>query len=164
MLRWADFEAEAPDLASDCFKLMDTFHFVLVGTIRRDGTPRISAVESHVVDGNLMLPIIPGTMKARDLQRDPRVLLNSPITHPGDPNTEFKLRGRVVEVEDEALRQATADRIDKVSGWRPPLSWHFFTIDIEDAAYIAWDGGWMTTARWSRDGGLKGTREPVAVL
>jgi hypothetical protein len=164
MLRWADFEADAPALAAEGAKLIDSFHFVLVGTIRRDGTPRISAVETHIVDGNLMQPVIPGTLKARDLQRDPRILLNSPITHPGDLNTEFKLRGRAVEVDDQALREATAEQIETVSGWRPPPTWHFFTIDIEDAAYISWDGGWMETTRWTPDGGLKRTREPVAVV
>lgn len=29
-----------------------------------------------------MLVMIPDTLKARDLLRDPRILVNSPITHP----------------------------------------------------------------------------------
>ena len=153
MFSWADFEQAAPELAGIGGERIERHGFMLLGTIRRDGTPRISAVETHIVDGNLMQPVIPGTLKARDLQRDPRILLNSPITHPGDLNTEFKLRGRAVEVDDQALRKATAERIETVSGWRPPTNWHFFTIDIEDAAYISWDGGWMETTRWTPEGG-----------
>ena len=109
MFQWANFEAAAPLLAAHGRELIERFRFVLVGTIRSDGTPRISPVEAHIVRGHLMLVMIPGTLKARDLLRDPRMLVNSPITHPDDPNTEFKLRGRVVEMRDQALREATAD-------------------------------------------------------
>src|SRR5204863_893922 len=120
MFRWADFEAAAPELAAQGAQLIDRLHFVLVGTIRQDGTPRISAVEAHIVDGDLMQVFIPGTVKSRDLERDPRIVLNTPITDPGDMVSEFKLRGRAVDVDDEALREATASRIETVSGWRPP--------------------------------------------
>ncbi len=140
MFQWANFEAAAPLLAAQGRELIERFRFVLVGTIRSDGTPRISPVEAHIVRGHLMLVMIPGTLKARDLLRDPRMLVNSPITHPDDPNTEFKLRGRVVEMRDQALREATADAIETASGWRPPAGWHFFSLDIEEAAFLAWQG------------------------
>ncbi len=113
MFQWANFEAAASTLAAQGRELIERFRFVLVGTIRSDGTPRISPVEAHIVRGHLMLVMIPGTLKARDLLRDPRLLVNSPITHPDDPNTEFKLRGRVVEIRDQALheRLATTSRL-----------------------------------------------------
>ena len=85
MFQWANFEAVAPTLAAQGRELIEHFRFVLVGTIRRDGTPRISPVEARLVRGHLMLVMIPGTLKARDLLGDPRILVNSPITHPDDP-------------------------------------------------------------------------------
>jgi hypothetical protein len=93
MFPWADFETAAPLLAAQGRELIERFRFVLVGTIRSDGTPRISPVEAHIVRGHMMLVLIPDTLKARDLLRDPRILVNSPIIHPDDPNAEFKLRG-----------------------------------------------------------------------
>jgi Pyridoxamine 5'-phosphate oxidase len=164
MFRWADFEAAAPQLAAQCRELIEHFRFVLVGTIRRDGTPRISPVEAHIVSGHLMLVMISGTLKARDLLRDPRILLNSPITNPDDPNPEFKLRGRAVETQDQALGEATAEAINTVSGWRPPEGWHFFSIDIEDVAFIAWEGGVMQMTRWNRTRGLDHVTRRTAVL
>jgi len=164
MFQWTDFEATVPELAAQGRELIERFRFVLVGTIRRDGTPRISPVEAHIVRGHLMLVMIAGTLKARDLLRDPRILLNSPITHPGDPNTEFKLRGRVVEIQDQALQRATADKIEAASGWRPPEGWHFFSIDIEDATFIAWESGVMHMTRWNRDRGLDHVTRRTAVL
>ncbi len=107
MFQWADFEAAALMLAAQGRELIERFRFVLVGTIRSDGTPRISPVEAHIVRGHLMLVMIPDTLKARDLLRDPRILVNSPIIHPDDPNAEFKLRERVVEIQDRVLREAT---------------------------------------------------------
>jgi predicted pyridoxine 5'-phosphate oxidase superfamily flavin-nucleotide-binding protein len=120
MFQWANFEVAAPLLAAQGRELIERFRFVLVGTIRSDGTPRISPVEAHLVRGHLMLVMILGTLKARDLLHDPRILVNSPIIHPDDPHTEFKLRGRVVEIQDRALREETADTIEATSGWRPP--------------------------------------------
>jgi hypothetical protein len=67
-----------------------------------------------------MLVMIAGTFKARDLRRDPRLVLNSPVTDPADPRAEFKLRGRAVDTDDEDLREATANAIEATSGWRPP--------------------------------------------
>jgi Pyridoxamine 5'-phosphate oxidase len=164
MVRWVDFEAAAPEPAAQGRELIERFRFVLVGTIRRDGTPRISPVEARIVSGHLMLVMIAGTLKARDLLRDPRILLNSPITHPDDPNAEFKLRGRAIEIQNQALREATVDAIAAASGWRPPEGWHFFSIDIEEAAFIAWEGGEMQMARWTRDRGLEHVRRRTAVL
>ena len=164
MFQWADFESAVPELATQARALIERFHFVLVGTIRRDGTPRISAVEAHFVRSHLMLVMIAGTWKARDLLRDPRILLNTPITRPDEPEAEFKLRGRAIEIQDQALREATAHAIKAESGWRPPEKWHFFSIDIEDAALIEWQDGEMHMARWNRERGLDHLRQPTAVL
>jgi Pyridoxamine 5'-phosphate oxidase len=164
MFQWANFEAVAPMLAAQGRELIEHFRFVLVGTIRRDGTPRISPVEARLVQGHLMLVMIPNTLKARDLLRDPRILVNSPITHPDDLNREFKLRGRVVEMRDVSLREATAGAIEATSGWRPPDNWLFFALDIEEAAFLAWQNGILDLTSWTRDRGLNSIQRPIAVL
>ena len=38
-----------------------------LATLRRDGSPRISGTEAHIVDGQIVLGMMPGSMKARDL-------------------------------------------------------------------------------------------------
>jgi hypothetical protein len=136
---WADLETAAPQLAARGRELIDRFGYVLLGTIRRDGTPRISPVEARVVEGQLMIVMIRGTHKARDVLRDPRLVLNTPISDPADPGSEFKLRGRVVVVEDRNLVEAAANATEAASSWRPPRDWHFFKIEVEDAA-LMWTG------------------------
>ena len=112
-MRWADFAAEAPGLAAQGGALIDRFGFVFIGTIRADGTPRISPVEAHLVGGDLMLVIIPGTRKARDVLRDPRIVLQSPVTEAAAPGGEFKLRGEAVKVTDDIVRAETAEAIER---------------------------------------------------
>jgi anti-sigma-K factor RskA len=151
-MSWAEFERAAPELAHGARSLLERFGFVYVGTVRRDGGPRISPVEAHIVRDELMLVMIAASQKARDLARDTRVTLQSPLTDPADPGAELKVRGRVAEV-DEPQRLATAEAVERGSGWRPQPSWRFFAVDIDAVAVLAWEQGEMVLRRWNRDRG-----------
>jgi hypothetical protein len=117
-IEWAELEAAAPELAAAGRRAVERYGFVFLGTLRRDGGPRISPVAAHFVGGRLMLALIPRSRKARDLARDPRVCLQSPIADPDEPGDELKLNGRVVDA-DPGQRAATADAIERAAGWRP---------------------------------------------
>jgi hypothetical protein len=150
---WSALEQSAPQLAAHGRRLIERFGFVLLGTIRGDGTPRISPVEVHLVNGQLMLAMIPHTHKAHDLRRDPRVVLQTPVTDAADPGGELKLRGRVVQV-DAGQREATADAVQARSGWRPGRLWLVVSVALEGAAYLGWERGEMLLLRWDQQGGL----------
>jgi hypothetical protein len=147
VLRWADFEAAAPELAAIGRERIERHGFMLLGTVRRDGTARISAVGVKLVDDELTMSFIAGSTKERDVRRDSRVLLHSPMLHADDPNDEFKLRGRAVEIEDAGLRATAAL-------WDPPPELVAFSVDIESAAFLAWSNGKVTMTRWSTERGL----------
>jgi Pyridoxamine 5'-phosphate oxidase len=151
---WSVLEEAAPQLAGHGRRLIERYGFVLLGTIRADGTPRISAVEAHLVDGHLMLAMIPHTHKARDVRRDRRVVLQTPVTHAGDPGGELKLRGRAVEV-DAGQREATANAVQARSGWRPGTSWLIVSVALESAAYLGWEQGELLLLRWDHRGGAQ---------
>ncbi len=159
---WGDFAAAAPELAAAAREVVERWGFLVLGTIRRDGTPRISLVEAHFVGDHLMLVVIAGTLKGRDLLRDPRLVLNAPVLDAINPGTELKLRGRAVEISDDALRHATADAVESRSGWRPPESWHVFSIEVEDVALMRWTGSVMDMSRWTSEGGVERTQRDVA--
>jgi len=154
-LPWTEFVTAVPELASRGRELFERFGFVFLGTIRPDGTPRISPVEVHIVNGHLMLVMIAGSRKVQDVLRDPRVTLQTPITDAADPGAEFKVHGRLVEVVEAAQRTATADAIEAASGWRPSESWSFFSVRVEAAAHLAWAEGEMVLVRWDHDRGLR---------
>ena len=164
MFRWADFESAAPELAAQGRELIDRQGFVLLGTIRRDGTPRISPVEARVVHGHLMLVMIRGTHKAHDVLRDSRLVLNTPVFDPADPGCELKLRGRALPVDDRDLLEATAEATETASGWRPPADWHFFSVEVEDVALMEWDRGALAMTRWTGERGLERLTRPAPLL
>jgi hypothetical protein len=125
-----------------------------VGTVRRDGAPRISPVEAHIVRGQLMLVMIAGSWKARDLARDPRVTLQSPVLGPAEPGEELKLRGVVADAS-EAERAATSDALAAASGWCPAASWRFLAVEIGAVALVGWERGEMVLRRWDREHGVR---------
>ena len=72
MVSWNEFSAAAPDLAAAGLERFDKSGLVLVGTVRKDGYPRISPVEPVITDGALYLGMMHRSTKALDLYRNPR--------------------------------------------------------------------------------------------
>jgi hypothetical protein len=153
---WHIVAAQAPALAATAQELFDRFGFVFVGTIRADGSPRVSAVEVHVVDGHLMLVMVAGSLKARDLVRDSRLAVQTPVTDAGNPGDEVKLLG-VARAADPPLREAAADAIHTTSGWRPEPSWRFYDVAVRTASLLSWipEEGDMVLTRWDVEHGLR---------
>jgi len=82
-MRWSDISAHQRALAAVAHDQLVKPGVLLVGTTRRDGSARISGAEPLIMDGELWLSMMPTSAKARDLNRDPRVLLHSIVTCPG---------------------------------------------------------------------------------
>jgi Pyridoxamine 5'-phosphate oxidase len=76
-MRWSEIEQHQPGLAELGRKRLLDPGVVLVATIRRDGTPRLSPVEPFAMDGALWLFMMRESTKAIDLLRDPRILVHS---------------------------------------------------------------------------------------
>lgn len=157
-MRWADFEETVPELAALGRERIEQFGFVFLGTIRRDGGPRVNPVEAFIVEGHLALSMIWRSLKALDLLRDPRLYLHTPILERdrGTPG-EFKLRGRALPLEDAPVRAALADTLERESGYRPPERWHLFTVDVEAAAFHLYDpeDSLQHLTRWTPERGIE---------
>ena len=107
MATWGEFATAEPDLAGRVLERFRARKHSTLATLRRDGSPRISGTEVAFDDGELSVGMMPGSLKARDLQRDPRVALHSPTEDapeddPGSWAGEAKIAGRAVEVADHA--------------------------------------------------------------
>jgi hypothetical protein len=142
MATWGEFEQTAPELAAAACGCIENHGFMLLGTIRRDGTPRISPVEVRIVAGEVVMCLIRGSTKERDIRRDPRIVLHSPMLDAGDPNRELKLRGRLVEVSERGVREAAVL-------WTPPPEFDVFRLEVESAALVEWSKGEIVLRRWS---------------
>jgi hypothetical protein len=122
---------------------------LLVVTIRKDGTPRLSPVEPFILDGDLWLSMMWLSHKARDLLRDDRVLLHSIVTGPDAAGGEVKVRGRAVPESDLGKRARYADAVH-VLGWKPEEPhFHLFRVDLLDVTCVRYaPNGDQYVARW----------------
>jgi hypothetical protein len=81
-----------------------------MATITLNGSPRISGNEVQFADdGEVYLGMMPGTRRAADLRRDPRIAIHSPTEDapeddPGRWLGDGKICGRAVEIEPDRFR------------------------------------------------------------
>ena len=147
MLTWEELERAAPELAAHGRELIERFQFVLVGTLTKDGSPRINPVEAYIIDGHLLVNMIPRSLKALDLLRDPRVYVHAPVTaKEGSP--EFKLAGRAEVLESDALRRKLDDLFWEMIEWRPAPDSHYFELLAQRAAWVAYGDDVQRSIRW----------------
>lgn len=158
-MKWQAFEDAAPELAAIGRKRIEEVRLVLVGTLRRDGFPRISPVEAFFVEGELMLGMMWRSKKALDLLRDPRLAVHSATCDPKGTDGDFKAYGRAFDVQDPGLRTRYADVLEAKIEWRPSEPFHLFSVDIESAAYIVF-GMEPVAMRWTPTEGLARIAHP----
>jgi hypothetical protein len=139
-MHWSEMTEGQPRLAALARERLIGPGVVLVATIRRDGTPRLSPVEPFVLDGDLWLSMMWQSTKARDLLRDPRILVHSVITSRDGAEGEVKLRGSARDEPDPAVQRRYAAAVAASLGWEPvPGRFHLFGVDIEQVTYVAYD-------------------------
>ncbi|MEJ2870906.1 pyridoxamine 5'-phosphate oxidase family protein [Actinomycetospora sp. OC33-EN08] len=102
MTTWGEVEAAAPELAAAVQTCFRRAKHKTMATLRRDGSPRISGMETEFADGELTFGMMPGSVKLADVRRDPRVALHSPSVDPPDDPADWpgeaKVAGRAREV------------------------------------------------------------------
>jgi hypothetical protein len=151
MLDWNEMERGAPELATLGLGRLNSARVAMLGTLRRDGSPRISPVEPCLVNGRLLVGAMTWSGKAQDLRRDPRYTLHTVVTGPDSGEGELKLHGRAAPAGDD-LRGAAA------SAWwsaSPPEKATVFSLRIGQALFVAWDleHAVMTIHRWTPHAG-----------
>jgi hypothetical protein len=152
-MRWSEIAARQPTLGEVAYEKLIRPGVLLAGTTRRDGLARISGVEPLVMDGDLWLSMMQASTKAHDLQRDPRITLNSIITGP-EPAAEIKVCGTVREEIDRAVHGRYAAAVGDQIGWQPVVGqFTLFVVDVGDITYIGYDPetAGQHVARWPAD-------------
>ena len=160
MASFADVERVAPDLAVRARAILSSTTNAVLGTIRRDGSPRLSGADPYFHEGQLRIWSMPRARKGYDLRRDPRVALHS---IPWDSRqlregaadvgaADAKVNGIAVLATDAGDLAAFRAWLKSERGFEPPEDWDLFTIDIDALTVISADGGQLVVDRWSTDG------------
>jgi hypothetical protein len=101
MTAWRDVEKAEPGFAQRVRDLFDAHRHKTIATLRADGSPRISGIETVFEDGELAFGSMPNARKGADLHRDPRFALHSATVDPVEGAEaqwpgEAKISGRAV--------------------------------------------------------------------
>ena len=149
-MSWSRLETAAPELAREGRARFERTRVALLGTLREDGSPRISPVEPFVLAGELVFTVM-ASPKWDDLRRDPRCVLHSSVSDINGTEGELKVYGRAVPTDAPAI-------VDAPGTWwegRPRDRYGVFVVEIDEAVLVRWstDQSRMTTSRWTRDGG-----------
>ncbi|MGQ7297133.1 TIGR03618 family F420-dependent PPOX class oxidoreductase [Quadrisphaera sp. KR29] len=80
-----------------------------VATLMPDGSPQLTQTWVSTDGEHVIINVVDGMQKARNVARDPRVAVN--VVDPDDPFRFFQVRGRVVRATTEGGRES----IDELS-------------------------------------------------
>ncbi|GGN83152.1 pyridoxamine 5'-phosphate oxidase [Streptomyces albiflavescens] len=124
---WAAFATDEPDLAQKVEDRFGGFTHHTLATLRKDGSPRTTGLEVRFLHGELWLGMMPNSLKALDLRRDPRFALQA---NPG-PGTEMaggdvRISGRAIEVDDPTTKAAYVKEVE------PPQPFHLFRTELTE--------------------------------
>ena len=147
MVRWAQFEIDQPEFSARVRRAFESGRHKVIATIRPDGSPRISGIESEFREGELMFGSMPGSRKSADLGRDPRFALHSPPIPPahGEESAwpgEAKVSGLAIKQLAEAAYGPEGD---------------YFTADLTEVVFTGLDesGTLLAVQWWTPEGGLR---------
>ncbi|MFD0211446.1 pyridoxamine 5'-phosphate oxidase family protein [Streptomyces hirsutus] len=124
---WGAFTTAEPALAKTVEERFATYTHHVLATLRKDGSPRTTGLEVRFLNGELWLGMMPDSLKALDLRRDPRFALQAnPGSGAGMGGGDVRISGRAAEVEDEETRRRYTEEVE------PPEPFHLFRTELTE--------------------------------
>jgi hypothetical protein len=154
-VQWVEFEHACSQIALLARERFAEDELVMLGTLRSDGSPRISPCEIDIVEGHLFLGMMWRSQKALDLLRDPRCVVHSITRDRMGTEGDLKLYGRMTDVQEPELRRAYREALKARTDWEPDEpEFHLFSLDVESAGYAIFGEGRHALA-WTPADGLR---------
>lgn len=153
-MNWQEVAAAAPELAAKVQARFEAHGLALLATLRKDGAPRLSAIETLFGEGELWFGMMPKSLKAADLLRDPRLALHNATTDKMVKKGDAKLSGVALHVEDED----TFERYRRASGGTDVHAFgtfHLFRVDVKEMSFLAPAGDHLDIEWWTEVGGYR---------
>ncbi|MEV5282829.1 pyridoxamine 5'-phosphate oxidase family protein [Streptomyces sp. NPDC051994] len=150
---WSDFRGAEPEFADAVEARFKQYKHHVLATLRKDGSPRVTGLEVEFRDGELWLGMMPNSMKALDLLRDPRFAVQA---NPG-PDAEMadgdvRVSGRAVEVIDPAVLARFASQV------HPPEPFHLFRAELTEVVRTGVENDELVVRAWRPGAALRTLR------
>jgi len=160
-VRWEEFARTCPEIAEPAEERFRTDQLVMLGTLRADGSPRISPCEIDFAAGELMLGMMWRSRKALDLLRDPRIVVHSVQSDREASVPDIKVYGRAADTLEPELRRAFHDAVRARIDWAPAEpNHHVFAVDVLEAVFFSFPD--KRVLHWRVDTGLRRPAFPEA--
>jgi hypothetical protein len=154
-VRWDAFEDACPEIAEIARERFALDQLVMLGTIRRDGSPRVSPCECDFGAGRLFVSMMWRSKKAVDLLRDPRFVVHSVTSNKDGTDGDVKIYGRAIDERDPEVREAFREAIRTRMDWAPEEpDYHCFSVDVSGAGYVRF-GDAARALAWDEERGLR---------
>ncbi len=154
-MRWEAFAAACPEISSLAEARFRKDELTMLGTIRADGSPRISPCETDLAEGHMFFGMMWRSKKASDLLRDPRCVVHSVTCDRMGTDGDLKLYGRMIDVHEPELRRAYRAAIKARIDWEPDEPrFHLFSLDVASAGFTIFGDEHYALA-WDPDSGLR---------
>jgi Pyridoxamine 5'-phosphate oxidase len=144
MATWQEFEGQAPELAAAIHARFGVALHAVLATLRADGSPRVTGLETQFRDGDLWLAMMPDSRKADDLRRDPRFALHS-APDVSMVDGDAKVNGRAFEVADPEVVGRFVAGLPQPP---PPSGVALFRADLTDASLARVQDDAMVIDSW----------------
>jgi hypothetical protein len=167
MATWTEFAADAPELAAQAEKRLIATGLMMLATIRRDGSPRVSPMEPVVVDDKLVLHedrlwlgMMVDATKSRDLQRDGRFMAHCATVDKMVSEDDVKFWGVATTVTDHDKLASFSDDIYRSTGYRFEVGqFDAFEVDLQGASSVGMAGETMVVRTWLAGKGVTVTEK-----
>jgi len=160
-MRWDAFLQACPTIGELADTRFRADEVVVLGTVRPDGSPRISPCEVDFVADRIVFGMMWRSRKALDLLRDPRLAVHSVPSDRINPGGDVKLAGHAVEESDPDVREAYRDEIRRRIDWAPDEpAFHLFSLDVTEAAFLSYGEGNERALAWDEARGLRELPHP----
>ena len=151
---WDDVIAGCSDLGGKVHARFEAHGLALIATIRKDGGPRISGVEVTFGAGELWLGMMQGSLKAKDLLRDPRFALHSATIDKDVKAGDAKVSGVAVPVDDEATFRDFL-HASGPEGALDPGAFHLFRLEVTEMSFVVPAGDHLAIEWWGEGRGYR---------
>ena len=152
---WGTFADAAPELAAAVRARFEATGLGLMATLRKDGSPRISGIEPFIWDGEVWLGMMPGSRKAADVERDPRLALHAATVDKEVKEGDARLSGRAVPVTEPERFAAVAAAFKEATGYGPEGTYPLFTLDVREAVLVRTGENMLVIETWTPGGGYR---------